>query len=103
MITDSLGALSPLTSDSGIQGLKAILTVSILGDDVTPKQASRVTEVVVNVMNKSGKVSFYLFMFFVVRGHVCISLLVELSYWHHFNVTQYFSIQLNSLPRTPHV
>lgn len=59
MITDSLGALSPLTSDSGIQGLKAILTVSILGDDVTPKQASRVTEVVVNVMNKSGKTGEY--------------------------------------------
>jgi len=59
MIADCLNVLTPLTADKGIQGLKAILSVSILGEDVSPANAGRVSEVVVNVMNKSGKMGEY--------------------------------------------
>ena len=61
MCADIIEHTTPLTSDRGIQGLKAILITGILGGDVQPAEAARVSELVVNVTNRVGKQGEYTF------------------------------------------
>lgn len=61
MCADIIENTTPLTSDRGIQGLKAILITGILGGDVQPAEAARVSELVVSVTNRVGKQGEYTF------------------------------------------